>query len=44
MMSISAKRKQLEKELKQLEQNIYDKETEYLNDTQVSGNLVDGWK
>ena len=44
LSDISAKKRQIEKELKALEDNIYDRESEYLNDTINTGNLVKGWE
>ena len=41
---IAAKKKQIEKELKNLEDHIYERETEYLADTHSTGNLVKGWE
>ncbi|KAL4468912.1 hypothetical protein ABPG72_009182 [Tetrahymena utriculariae] len=38
------KRTQLEEELKSLEKNIYDLETQYLEETFNSGNIIRGWE
>ena len=41
---IITKKRQIEKELKTLEDRIYERETDYLTDTQTTGNLVKGWE
>ena len=44
LSEIINKKKQIERELKELEDKIYQKETDYLNNTQTTGNLVKGWE
>ena len=44
LSEIVNKRKQIERELKEMEDKIYQKETDYLNNTQTTGNLVKGWE